>query len=127
MEKEKAVTAEVHTNLEKVGFGTRFLAFLIDAILLGTVNFVLMQIGLKQQLIPTIIGAAYTIYFWMNMNGQTLGKKAMGIKVVRIDGKPLDATCNNSCHSLSWIYVIRTSIICWIFLDYLGQKQTRFS
>ncbi len=39
-----------------------------------------------------IIGAAYVIFFWVKQNGQTLGKKALGVKIVKEDGSDLDLT-----------------------------------
>ena len=37
-----------------------------------------------------LAGALYSILLWTYWNGQTLGKKAMGIKVVKEDGSPVD-------------------------------------
>ena len=37
-----------------------------------------------------LAGIAYVLYFWVQKDGQTLGKKFMGIKVATVSGKPLD-------------------------------------
>ena len=69
-----------------VGFGPRFVAYLIDVILLGIVGALLSKVTG----ISVIIGIIYFVYFWSQQNGQTLGNKAMKIRVVREDGKTLD-------------------------------------
>lgn len=67
-------------------FGRRFLAVLIDAVLLGFMGGVLGALMSKDgtntaQTLGAIIGLGYQIYF-IGKKGQTLGKMAMGIKVV---------------------------------------------
>ena len=80
-------------TLEKVGFGTRFVAFIIDAILLGVVNQIVASIfgggdPTRVSGLTTLIGIAYIVGLWTYWGGQTIGKKAMGIKVVKADGTP---------------------------------------
>ena len=58
------------------GFGKRFLAFLIDVVLLSFISW----------------GGANIIYFigmWA-WKGQTLGQMIVNVKVIRIDSKPVD-------------------------------------
>jgi len=69
------------------GFGVRFVAVLIDGVILFVANWVLALIGLG--LISYIAGIAYYIAFWA-LKGQTPGKMAMGLYVVSADGRPLD-------------------------------------
>ncbi len=81
------------TTVEKVGFGTRFVAFIIDAILLGIVNQVVAStLGggdpTRVNGLTTLIGIAYIVGLWTYWGGQTVGKKAMGIKIVKADGTP---------------------------------------
>ncbi len=69
------------------GFGERFVAYLIDSIIVGVAYFIVFVltnqvIGLLAAL---IIGVGYYVYFWTN-SGQTPGKMAMGLKVVSADG-----------------------------------------
>ncbi|MFC1711107.1 RDD family protein [Patescibacteria group bacterium] len=92
----KKTTKKVKTTTKKkftqVGFLPRLVAVLIDTVVLAIAG------GLLRKSVPfmgrnwvqTLIGALYFVFLWVNWNGQTVGKKAMGIKVVRVDGKPLD-------------------------------------
>jgi uncharacterized RDD family membrane protein YckC len=72
----------------RAGFWRRFAAALVDGILLGIVNVVLRAIlgtgggsGLG-----TLISAVYFTYFEGGANGQTLGKMALGIRVIDFGG-----------------------------------------
>jgi uncharacterized RDD family membrane protein YckC len=40
-------------------------------------------------LAQTLLGAVYYIFLWVYWQGQTVGKKAMGIKVTQANGRPL--------------------------------------
>ena len=83
---------------EKVGFLTRALALIVDTILLGIVNAVLSAVLFegdlgRGQALSTILGLAYYVYFWSSAGGgQTLGMKALGIKVIKTDGSALSVT-----------------------------------
>jgi uncharacterized RDD family membrane protein YckC len=86
------------------GFWRRFLAYLIDAILLGVVGGVIQSViaaiirasgdvtgvELRSGLIGLILGLAYFGYLW-SRNGQSLGYMVMGIRLVRADGAPVTA------------------------------------
>lgn len=76
-------------NQQLAGSGQRFIAFLIDAIILGLIG-ALLGNSSDTRAVSMIVGAAYYIFFWVKQDGQTLGKKAMKIKVIRTDGKPID-------------------------------------
>ena len=74
----------------------RFAAALIDGIIIGLINGVFGFIGAsagKEQMISglfSLLGWAIGIGYWVVYQGkigQTIGKKAMGIKVVTFDGK----------------------------------------
>ena len=69
------------------GFVERFLAFLIDALILAIPNAILTAVvgGTVGYLLSTLLGAAYAIYFWTK-SGQTPGKNVMKLKVVKADG-----------------------------------------
>ena len=82
---------------KRAGFGIRFVAWLIDAVVLGVATGVIGQLLIfpffGENLLDKmgfLIGPLYAILLWVNWNGQTLGKKVMKIKVVRKDGKVLD-------------------------------------
>jgi uncharacterized RDD family membrane protein YckC len=71
----------------KAGFGVRFVAWLLDAIMLGIVgaivNAVLGQAGGFG--VSLLLGLAYYGYFEGSPSGQTVGKHVMNIRVVDAD------------------------------------------
>lgn len=90
-----------------VGAGRRFVAALLDTIILGVVSAILGGVlagvvGVKaaggintsaiagiatfSNLVSLVLGIAYYVFYQAKM-GQTLGKKVMGIKVVDVGGK----------------------------------------
>ena len=75
---------------EKVGFGRRFVAFLIDAVILGIVNNVILSVTGGEPTtgtgLSTLVGVLYVVGFWTVWNGQTPGKQVMGIRIVKADG-----------------------------------------
>ena len=77
---------------KKAGFGVRFVAALIDGIVIAIASSLLTRVMpfMKRPILSSIPGALYSILLWVNWQGQTIGKRAMGIKVVRDDGKALD-------------------------------------
>ena len=80
---------------EKIGFLTRALALIIDAIIVGVVSSVLNGIVFGGDLVrgnglSTLLGLAYYLYFWSSYgHGQTLGNRALGIRVVKTNGSEL--------------------------------------
>lgn len=88
--------AAVSVPAEKVGFGTRFLAILIDGIGLAIIGSVLTSIlyqgdATASSGLTTVLGIAYYCYFWSSYGkGQTLGMRALNVKVVKTDGSYLD-------------------------------------
>jgi uncharacterized RDD family membrane protein YckC len=71
-------------TLRYAGFWVRFVAALIDMIIVGAVSSVLIPRG--DAYIPlAILYSGLLIGKW---NGQTLGKKALGIKVISANGRP---------------------------------------
>jgi uncharacterized RDD family membrane protein YckC len=79
-------------NLNYASFSQRFLALLIDLIILSLVgNFWQKLFGNRlYATIISLVNAAYSIVLWVNWNGQTVGKKLLRIKVVRSDRQPID-------------------------------------
>lgn len=70
-----------------VGFGPRLLAYLIDGVVLGVLYWVT---GIPAgSTLAMILSAIYFIASW-GIKGQTVGKMALGLKVVSEDGSPLD-------------------------------------
>lgn len=90
-----ATTGTTATS-DKVGFGTRFLAILIDGIGLGIVNGILTGILYQGDTsagtgLQTLLSVIYFCYFWSSYGkGQTLGMRVLNIKVVKTDGSYLD-------------------------------------
>lgn len=73
-----------------IGFLPRAGAYLLDSLILFAIQFIIGMLIPKFGMFSIIIGIAYFVYFWTQKNGQTLGHKVLGIRVVREDGKPID-------------------------------------
>ena len=85
------------STTEKAGWGTRALAILIDAIGVGIIAGAVSSIlggdlrSTQYEGLSTLFEAAYFTYFWSAAGkGQTLGSRALGIRVVKTDGSFLD-------------------------------------
>ncbi|MCB0819025.1 MAG: RDD family protein [Bacteroidetes bacterium] len=78
-------------NVEYGGFWIRFLAALIDGILLSVVNgilmFILGQQSVLYNIISILIGWFYYAYMESSTEQATLGKKALGLKVTGLNGE----------------------------------------
>jgi uncharacterized RDD family membrane protein YckC len=93
----------------RAGFGERFIAWLIDAILVSVVQGILVT-ALKGAGygLGMIVSFAYYGFFEGGPAGQTLGKKVTNIRVVRADGSGTElgwatALVRNLCRILSAI------------------------
>lgn len=73
--------------------GTRFAAIAIDSILLGIVAGILFA-GLQETslIFDILVTAAYQWFFLTSWDGQTPGKRLMGIRVVKLDGSRVTGT-----------------------------------
>ena len=72
----------------RASFGIRFVAALIDGVLLGIVGAILRGIlgfGLGTA-VGLVLGLAYYAYLEGSPSGQTVGKKAMNIRVIDFNG-----------------------------------------
>ena len=89
-------TMPAAATTEKAGWFTRFLAILIDAIVVGIVGSILNGIIYQGEVsgstgVSTVLGIVYYVYFWSSYGkGQTLGSRALNIRVVKTDGSYLD-------------------------------------
>lgn len=76
--------------------GMRFVAFLIDSFLLFLIGFVvglfLVIFNLDSIFVGVLINLAYNWYFWTRRDGQTPGKSAMNIRIIKTDGTPISDT-----------------------------------
>jgi uncharacterized RDD family membrane protein YckC len=71
------------TSGPRASFGLRLVAALIDGVLLGIVSTVLrLGLGNAGQGLGILVGLAYYGYFEGGLTGQTLGKRAVGIRVI---------------------------------------------
>jgi uncharacterized RDD family membrane protein YckC len=87
----------------KAGFWRRTFAYLIDGVAVGIVlqilnSFLISSAGSADEIVAAasraaavniVIGVAYFVGLWTYWGGQTLGMKALGIKVVKTDGSAL--------------------------------------
>lgn len=74
------------------GFWLRFVAYIIDGIILLVVNIVvslLVTETLEGTLIALAIGPVYTIGFWTAL-GATPGKLVVGVQITTAEGEPID-------------------------------------
>src|ERR1700736_6731295 len=81
-------------QLQYVGVGLRFLAYLIDAIIIGVVAGILSVIFRNSGLsgaVTAVLSFAYFIVLEATQ-GATLGKMALGLRVVKTDGSPISWT-----------------------------------
>jgi uncharacterized RDD family membrane protein YckC len=112
--------------MEKAGFFPRFIAYVIDIVILMVVYVVLSLVlaavlgdsgASIASLLLAIISIVYIVYFWIS-TGQTPGKKIMGLKVVATDGSKL--TVVKAITRLVG-YAISGAILylgfLWIFID----------
>ena len=87
--------ATTFATTEKIGFLTRALATIIDFVILGIVSSILNIVlsggdPLRGNGVSTLIGLAYFMYFWSSYgHGQTLGNRALSIRVVKTNGSEL--------------------------------------
>jgi uncharacterized RDD family membrane protein YckC len=100
----------------RAGFWRRFAAALIDGVLLGVVNAILRGvIGMGGGTgLGTLITLAYFTYFEGGPTGQTLGKRAMGIRVIDFGG---GGSIGYGRAFIRWIGRFVSAIV--IFLGYL--------
>ena len=87
--------ATTFATTEKIGFLTRALATIIDFVILGIVSSILNIVlsggdPLRGNGLQTLVGLAYFLYFWSSYgHGQTLGNRALKIRVVKTNGSEL--------------------------------------
>ncbi|MDQ1436586.1 MAG: hypothetical protein QOK43_215 [Acidimicrobiaceae bacterium] len=67
----------------RADFGVRFVAYLIDVVILAVVQFILAAIlGVAGRGLGLLVTLGYLTYFEGSPSGQTPGKKAMNIRVI---------------------------------------------
>lgn len=83
------------TTYELASIGNRFLAALIDDVILLVISFVVAMLllpfltDMTSLLVGIALNAGYYSYFWTQREGQTPGKRVMNIRVIKADGTPM--------------------------------------
>lgn len=93
-EKTKHDQTVSYDSVQFAGLGTRFVASIIDGIIIALVVTLLLLVLLRAgtsfvQFAGLAIPVVYHWYFWTSRDGQTPGKSAVGIRVVKADGAQL--------------------------------------
>ncbi len=108
----------------RASFGQRFLAGIIDAVIIGVISTILrLVLGTAGQALGLVVGLAYTTYLEGGASGQSIGKKVLGLRVVDTQtGGPI----GYGRGFVRWIVGIVSAIP--IFLGYFwmlwdGEKQ----
>ena len=107
-------------QIEYAGFWARLAAYLIDYFIIGIICWVISLFGLFGNILRYVILAVYLIGFW-GAAGQTPGKAALGIKIVRLDGKNISF----SDAILRFIGYIASSIILLIGFLMIGWHEKK--
>lgn len=89
-------TQNVQLEYPLAGVAERLLAFLIDVVIIGSFYFMVMfflsmvdlEMSLSLGLLIGIVAYLYRFFMEVFFNGQTVGKMALSIKVVKLDGSP---------------------------------------
>jgi uncharacterized RDD family membrane protein YckC len=123
------------TRLEIADWGTRFVAWLIDIIILGLIlgwvtlpGYVLVP---QLRWVPFIdLGTKNLIHFlyWMFMEGlygQSLGKMVMKIKLTKLDGRPIDLP-SAAIQSIGKAFLLPIDVIIGLIF-YENKKQRLFN
>jgi uncharacterized RDD family membrane protein YckC len=110
--------------LEYAGFWVRLGAGVIDLLTLGFTVVIIAYFFPAPVIWVTsglVISVAYWLGFWI-WRGQTLGKMALGIKVIRTDSSPVKWQCA-LCRFLGYIVSVVTLFIGFIWIAFDGHKQ----
>jgi uncharacterized RDD family membrane protein YckC len=109
----------------RASFGRRFVAALIDGILLGIVSGIISRVNRNLgYAVETLLSLAYFTYLEGSASGQTVGKKVMGIRVIDFAG---GGSIGYGRAFIRWIGRIVSAIACllgyfWMLWD--KEKQT---
>lgn len=115
---------KVDSYYELGDVGKRFVAVLIDGFILGIITGILFGAGREVGGgISFVVGVLYNWYFWTRQNGQTPGKMAMNLRVVKADGSELsdiDAVIRAVGYYISGMFLCIGYL--WAFFD--DRKRT---
>ena len=113
-------------QLQYAGVGPRFLAVLIDSIIIGVVAGILSAIFRNSGLSGAVTGLLTLAYFIVMeaTQGATLGKMALGLRVVKTDGSPItwtDSLIRNILRIIDGLFVYLVGAI-FIWTSPLKQR-----
>src|SRR6266567_3374405 len=113
-------------QLQYAGVGPRFLAVLIDTIIIGVVAGILSAIFRNSGLSGGVTGLLTLAYFIVMeaTQGATLGKMALGLRVVKTDGSPItwtDSLIRNLLRIIDGLFVYLVGAI-FIWTSPLKQR-----
>ncbi|MDQ0413008.1 putative RDD family membrane protein YckC [Mesobacillus stamsii] len=140
MEKEETrssdeIGREYHFTGRYAGFWMRFWAYLLDMIVIGSINRLIINPVFRAMDIPlleegffspkTIVTAVVFYLYFVLMTkylGQTLGKMVFGLKVVKLDGKNLTW---GTVLFREWIgrFLSATILILYVVVAFTKKKQ----
>ncbi|MBE2270679.1 MAG: RDD family protein [Anaerolinea sp.] len=116
-EKPKTGYSYTYDEDDLAGLGERLIALIIDSVIVGIIGGVFFGVsgdGGTGGIVGFLVGVAYQWYFLTQQDGQTLGKKMMGIRVVKLNGAKLEAAdvivryvgyyINSIIAGLGWIW-----------------------
>ncbi len=111
------------------GTGRRFWAVCIDALLLGILFGLIVAVtgnnpeSSGAQSVQVLLSAGYIWYCLARRNGQTIGKRALNVRVVKLDGTQLSDSDALVRVLVSWVSgaVVLLGYL-WAFVD--GKNQT---
>jgi uncharacterized RDD family membrane protein YckC len=82
-------------TFELAGLGPRLVASIIDGIIMSIISGIIIGAATHSGgsfALSTLLNFLYLWYFWTQRDGQTPGKIAMKIKVIKTDGSPMNNT-----------------------------------
>ena len=87
-------TQNVQLEYPLAGIGERLLAYLLDLIIMSSFFFIVililaaigLELSLATRLVISIVTYLYRFVMEISFNGQTIGKMALNIKVIKLDG-----------------------------------------
>jgi len=96
-EKTKHERTVSYDSVQLASIAARFVASIIDGVILALVVTLLLVVLLRAgttllQFVGLALPVVYHWYFWTRRDGQTPGKSAVGIRVVKADGSEMSDT-----------------------------------
>ena len=114
---------------EKAGWSTRALAIIIDALGIGIVAGAISGMlgnpmaSTQNQGLTLLLQAIYFTYFWSaSGKGQTIGSRALNIRVVKTDGSYLDYT-GAFLRFIGWVISGAAFLLGFIWAAFDAHKQ----